>query len=52
MTPVELLTNEGLIKEASLKETSLFTLAKQIKLEEPVSFVKKFTSYDREVRSK
>lgn len=49
-TPVELLTNESLVDEAFLKETSLFTFAKHLGLEDSVSFVKKFTSYDREAR--
>ncbi|MEG2709239.1 MAG: ABC transporter ATP-binding protein [Vagococcus sp.] len=51
-TPVELLTNTELIDSSSLKETSLFTFAKHLKMKDPISFVSKFTAYDREVRVK
>lgn len=47
---VEVLTNEGLIQEASLKETSLFTFAKALGMKDPFTFTKKFIAYDREVR--
>ncbi|MGX7023434.1 ABC transporter ATP-binding protein [Vagococcus hydrophili] len=51
-SPVDVLTNGTLVKSANLKETNLFTFAKKIGIEEPVSFVNKFITYDREVRNK
>ncbi|MGX7419318.1 ABC transporter ATP-binding protein [Carnobacterium gallinarum] len=47
---VDVLTNDGLIHEASLKETSLFTFAKALGMQDPFGFTKKFIAYDREVR--
>ena len=44
------LTNPEVIRIASLKETSLFTLAVRCGLEEPRAFVQRFIDYDREVR--
>ena len=41
---------EKLIQTASLKETSLFTFAKALGLENPLLFTEKFVAYDREVR--
>ena len=49
-TPAKVLTNPALIAKASLKETSLFTFAKKIGMENPVSFTEKFIAYEREVR--
>ena len=49
-TPVAVLTDEKLIQAASLKETSLFTFAKALGLENPLLFTEKFVAYDREVR--
>ena len=49
-TPVAVLTDEKLIQTASLKETSLFTVAKALGLENPLLFTEKFVAYDREVR--
>jgi energy-coupling factor transport system ATP-binding protein len=47
----EVLTNEDVILKANLKETSLFTLAKAIGIEEPSSFIQHFIDYERrEVR--
>lgn len=40
-----------LIKKAALKETSLFTLANRVGIEDPVAFVERFIEEDREVRS-
>lgn len=51
-TPIQLLTNPELVQEASLKETSLFTFAKQLHLADPVAFTRKFIQYDREVRKR
>lgn len=48
--PIDVLTNEKLIEQASLKETSLFTLAKRLKLADPAEFIRRFIQYDREVR--
>lgn len=50
-TPVTVLTNEILVKQASLKETSLFTFAQTIGLTDPVQFTKYFMEYDQEVRA-
>lgn len=52
MTPIQLLTNQELVQEASLKETSLFTFAKQLGLADPIAFTRKFIQYDREVRKR
>ncbi len=46
------LTNPEIIKLASLKETSLFTLAQRCGILEPRAFVQRFIDYDREVRRK
>lgn len=48
--PVSVLTNQALVAEAQLKETSLFTFAKQIGLADPLEFVQTFIRYDRQVR--
>lgn len=48
--PIDVLTNPQLVAEASLKETSLFTLANQVGLVNPVAFTRQFIQYDREVR--
>ncbi|MDR1770848.1 MAG: ABC transporter ATP-binding protein [Hungatella sp.] len=49
--PISVLTDRDLIKKASLKETSLFTLGEKMNLKNPVEFVRKFISYDRRMRS-
>ena len=49
-TPSALLTNEELVQESSLKETSLFTFGKHLNLAEPKAFVRKFTAFEKEVR--
>ncbi|MFD2306476.1 ABC transporter ATP-binding protein [Enterococcus termitis] len=49
-TPINVLTNVQLVEQASLKETSLFTFAKQIGLSDPFLFTKNFMAYDQEVR--
>ncbi|MCD5001373.1 ABC transporter ATP-binding protein [Enterococcus saccharolyticus] len=48
--PIDVLTNQQLVAEASLKETSLFTLANQVGLADPVAFTRQFIQYDWEVR--
>lgn len=50
-TPIELLTSPELVSKASLKETSLFTLASKFGLVDPVLFTQTFIQYDREVRT-
>jgi energy-coupling factor transporter ATP-binding protein EcfA2 len=49
-TPINVLTNVQLVEQASLKETSLFSFAKQIGLSDPFLFTKNFMAYDQEVR--
>ena len=46
----EILCDSNLVEEASLKETSLFTLAKRCNIDDPVSFTDCFINYDRKVR--
>lgn len=50
--PYEVLTNKEIVRLASLKETSLFTLAKKFELPEPIVFTEKFILQDREERKK
>ncbi|GHV97025.1 ABC transporter ATP-binding protein [Lactobacillus nasalidis] len=47
-TPVELLTVEKLVKEASLRQVSLFDLARHYDLPDPEGFARKFAAYERE----
>lgn len=49
-TPAELLCSKELVKEADLKETSLFKIATLCDLD-PVGYVNKFIDYDKAVRS-
>lgn len=49
-TPEKLFSNPELLKQASLKETSLYTLAEMCDLP-PESYIRAFIEYDREVRS-
>ena len=51
-TAANVLTNPEIIKAASLKETSLFTLAVRCGLENPRAFVQRFIDFDREARAK
>ncbi|MEH7384906.1 ABC transporter ATP-binding protein [Bacillus sp. JJ1521] len=44
------LTDSEIIKQANLKETSLFELAKRAGINEPLEFVERFIVYDKEVR--
>ncbi|RFB10255.1 ATP-binding cassette domain-containing protein [Bacillus sp. HNG] len=44
------LTDSEIIKQANLKETSLFELAKRAGIEEPLEFVERFIVFDKEVR--
>ena len=47
-TPVALLTDEKLVQEASLRQVSLFDLAKHYGLPDPEGFARKFAAYERE----
>lgn len=49
-TAAEVLSNPDLTKKASLKQTSLFTLAEKCNILEGKEFVQHFIDYDREVR--
>lgn len=49
-TPAKILTDSELVKKASLKETSLYTLAKRCGIDEAAAFVQHFIDYDRQVR--
>lgn len=50
-SPANILSNPELIKEANLKESSLYELAKQLNIANPTYFVEQFIQYDREVRT-
>ncbi|MFF2753704.1 ABC transporter ATP-binding protein [Psychrobacillus sp. NPDC058041] len=50
-SPAHILSNPELIKEANLKESSLYELAKHLNISEPPHFVEQFIQYDREVRA-
>ena len=47
----EVLCNPALIRQAALKETSLFTLANHCEITPPEAFVERFIEEDREVRN-
>lgn len=47
-TPIELLTNQALIKEASLKRTSLYALAKHYNLPDPNKFVQAYINFEQQ----
>lgn len=51
-TPANILTDSGVIEQASLKETSLYGLAVRCGLKRPRAFVQRFIDCDREVRSR
>ena len=51
-SPARLLTDNDIISRASLKETSLFTLAVMCGIGEPREFVQRFIDHDREVRQR
>lgn len=48
-TPIRVAVDPLLIKAGGLRESSLYTFAKQIHLLDPYNFVKKFTNYNRAV---
>lgn len=47
---VRILSDLSLVKQANLKETSLFALAERTGFSDPIAFVNRFIAYDREVR--
>jgi energy-coupling factor transporter ATP-binding protein EcfA2 len=47
-TPIELLTNQALIKEASLKRTSLYDLAKHYNLPDTNKFVQAYINFEQQ----
>lgn len=49
---VNVLTDSNVIKQANLKETSLFELAKRAGLSDPREFVARFIAYDKGERAK
>lgn len=49
--PSNILTEENIIKQANLKETSLSTLAKAINIERTNDFVQFFIDYERQVKN-
>ncbi|TKC16148.1 ABC transporter ATP-binding protein [Robertmurraya kyonggiensis] len=49
---ITVLTDAEIIRQASLKETSLFELAKRAGIREPKEFIGRFIQYDKEVRKK
>ena len=49
-TSASILTNSEVIKQANLKETSVYELAVRCGLDNPRSFVNKFIEYDRRIR--
>lgn len=48
--PERVLTNIEVVRNANLKETSLFTLATKAQLDQPEEFVRRFIAYDRRSR--
>lgn len=51
-TPIDILTSPQLVEQASLKETSLFTFAKQLGLADAVGFTKHFIQTENEVKTR
>ena len=49
--PFQVLTDDGIIARASLKRTSLYTLALNAKLPDPRGFVERYIAYDRQRRA-
>lgn len=47
-TPIALLTNEDLVKQASLRQVSLFELVQHYGLPDPEDFARKYAAYERE----
>ncbi|MHC5269821.1 ABC transporter ATP-binding protein [Enterococcus sp. LJL98] len=51
-TPIEILTTPSLVKEASLKETSLFVFAQRVGLVDPIGFTQRFIDFEEGVKSR
>ncbi|WP_339319397.1 ABC transporter ATP-binding protein [Paenibacillus sp. FSL R10-2734] len=49
-SPERVLTNTDVVRNANLKETSLFTLAMKAQLDQPEEFIRRFIAYDRRSR--
>ncbi|WP_339798042.1 ABC transporter ATP-binding protein [Paenibacillus sp. FSL R5-0744] len=49
-SPERVLTDIEVVRNANLKETSLFTLAMKVQLDQPEEFVRRFIAYDRRSR--
>lgn len=49
-SPVYILVSPDIIEKASLKETSLYTFANQLGMNDPFAFTEKFVHYDRVAR--
>ncbi|WP_313637941.1 ABC transporter ATP-binding protein [Paenibacillus sp.] len=49
-SPERVLTNTEVVRNANLKETSLFPLAMKVGLDQPEEFVRRFIAYDRRSR--
>jgi len=49
--PAAILTDPAVVREAALKETSLYTLAQKCGIDDPQSFVQRFIDHDRRVRA-
>jgi len=50
MEPFEVLTDDGIIEKASLKRTSLYSLALKAGLPDPRGFVGRYIAFDRRRR--
>ena len=48
-TCASIITNPDIVREANLKETSLYELAKDCKIEDGTGFVRRFIDYERTV---
>lgn len=51
-TPIEILTSPELVKEASLKETTLFTFAQRLGLNDPIGFTQRLIDFEEGVKSR
>src|SRR5690625_2739953 len=49
-SPVHILSDERIINQANLKQTSLFELARRAEIDHPTDFVARFISYDKGAR--
>lgn len=51
-TPIEVLTSPELVQEASLKETTLFTFAQRLGLNDPIGFTQRLIDFEGGVKSR